>query len=52
MADLLIMRLGGKPFTWGSANLRDAGEMRTQYITALKAADNHNYGPLLTFARS
>ena len=46
------MQLGGKRFSWGRANIRDAGEMRTEYITALKAADNHDYGPLLTFARS
>jgi Fic-DOC domain mobile mystery protein B len=52
MADLLIMQLGGKRLSWGRANLRDAGEMRTQYISALKAADNHDYGPLLAFARS
>ncbi len=52
MADLLIMQLGGKRFAWGRANLRDAGEMRAQYITALRAADNHDYSPLLAFARS
>jgi len=52
MADLLIMRLGGTRFSWGSATLRDVGAMRAQYITALKAADNHDYGPLLAFARS
>ena len=52
MADLLIMRLGSKRLSWGRANLRDAGEMRTQYIAALKAADKHDYGPLLVFARS
>jgi len=52
MADLLVMQLGGKRFSWGRANLRDAGTMRTQYISALKAADNHDYGPLLAFARS
>jgi Fic-DOC domain mobile mystery protein B len=52
MADLLIMQLGGKRFSWGIANLRDVGEMRTQYIAALKSADNHDYGQLLAFARS
>ena len=52
MADLLVMQLGGKRFSWGRANLRDAGEMRTQYLAALKTADNHDYGPLLAFARS
>jgi Fic-DOC domain mobile mystery protein B len=52
MADLLVMRLGGERFSWGRASIRDAGEMRTQYITALKAADNHDYRQLLAFARS
>jgi Fic-DOC domain mobile mystery protein B len=52
MADLLIMRLGGERFTWGSANLQDASEVRKRYIAALKAADNHDLGPLLAFSRS
>lgn len=52
MADLLIMRLGGERFSWGSANLKDAGESRQRYIAALKAADNHDIGPLLATARS
>lgn len=52
MADLLIMQLGGKRFSWGRANLRDAGKMRAQYLSALRAADNHDCGPLLEFARS
>ena len=52
MADLLIMRLSGARFTWGSASLRAAGETRPRYIDALKAADKHDLGPLLAFARS
>ena len=52
MADLLVMKLGGKRFSWGRANLRDAGTMRTQYIAALKAADDHDIDALLAFARS
>lgn len=52
MADLLILQLGGERFSWGRASLRDSGEMRTQYIEALKAADHHDYGPLSAFARS
>ena len=52
MADLLIERLGGKPFIWGGGSLIDVGELRTKYIAALKAADNHDIGPLLAFARS
>ena len=52
MADLLAMRLGGERFSWGSANLQDAGAVRKRYIAALHAADNHDVGPLLAFARS
>ena len=52
MADLLVMSLGGDRFSWGSANLQDVGVLRRAYITALQAADNHEIGPLLAFARS
>lgn len=52
MADLLVTRLGGKRFTWGSGSLVPPGELRKAYIAALKAADNHDVGPLLAFARS
>jgi Fic-DOC domain mobile mystery protein B len=52
MADLLIERLGGQPFSWGGGSLADVGQLRVAYITALKAADSHDIGPLLAFARS
>jgi hypothetical protein len=52
MADLLVMRLGGERFSWGSANLQAASDVRGRYIAALIAADNHDIGPLLVFARS
>jgi Fic-DOC domain mobile mystery protein B len=52
MADLLIMALGGERFTWGGANLVDAGQVRTRYVAALLDADAHTYEPLLAFARS
>jgi len=52
MGDLLAMRLGGERFSWGSANLQDASAVRKRYIAALQAADNHDIGPLLAFARS
>jgi len=52
MADLLVMSLGGERFTWGRTNLQQAGDVRRQYIEALRAGDNHDYGPLLRFARS
>lgn len=52
MADLLIERLGGATFTWGSGTLRETGELRDTYIAALQAADNHDVTLLLAFARS
>lgn len=52
MADLLVMSLGGERFTWGSAELQAVGDVRGRYIAALKAADNHDIGSLLVFARS
>ncbi|MFI5014525.1 MAG: mobile mystery protein B [Hyphomicrobiales bacterium] len=52
MADLLIERLGGQAFSWGGGSLVDGGELRAKYVAALQAADNHDMGPLLAFARS
>ena len=51
-ADLLNVSLGGERFSWGRANLQAVGDMRRRYIEALKAADNHDIGPLLRFSRS
>lgn len=51
-ADLLLVKLGCKRFTWGRANLVNIDETRDQYITALRAADRHNYGLLKAFVRS
>jgi Fic-DOC domain mobile mystery protein B len=50
--DLLLISLGCKRFSWGSANLVDPGETRDHYIAALRAADYHNIRPLLEFVRS
>jgi Fic-DOC domain mobile mystery protein B len=54
MADLLLEHIFGRPgFTWGSrTNLAKAGAMRKAYLTAVKAADAGDIGPLLSFARS
>jgi len=52
MADLLIVRLGQARFTWGRSSLRAGDEVRRAYIAALRAADQHDIGPLLAFARS
>ena len=52
MGDLVAARLGQEPFTWGRQNLTDVSETRARYVAALRAADNHDTGPLLEFARS
>ena len=52
MADLLVMSFGRERFSWGSANLQDAGAVRQRYIAALRAADNYDIGSLLAFSRS
>jgi Fic-DOC domain mobile mystery protein B len=51
-ADILSRKLGGTPFSWGSANLGTAGEARARYLAALRAADQGDLQPLLTFADS
>lgn len=52
IADILISDGFGKPhFTWGSVNLTKPGEARTEYLRALKAADNNDYELLIAFAR-
>ena len=51
MADLLLVQMGRPRFTWGRSALRAPDEMRRAYIDALRAADNHDFAPLLEFAR-
>lgn len=50
--DLLARQLGQPTFTWGRVNLISAAETRARYIEALQAADRHDIGALLLFARS
>lgn len=52
MADLLIEKLGGRPFSWGGGSLFNVGELRGQYVSTLRAADGLDINPLLVFARS
>lgn len=56
MANLLIIHLGGKRFSWGLnnrlASLTSAGELRSRYLTALRQADAGKIETLLSFARS
>ncbi|UZP66281.1 mobile mystery protein B [Desulfovibrio mangrovi] len=52
MADLLIQRLGGEPFSWGGRSLVQHGDERERYIAALQAADKEDYTSLMEFVRS
>lgn len=51
-ADLLIEKLGGSPFTWSRGSIQETGALRDAYVAALRAADNHDFGPLMAFVRS
>ena len=50
-ADLLITQLGETRFTWGGKNLVAPDQLRKNYITALRRADQHEIDLLLKFAR-
>lgn len=54
MADLLAMRLSRPRLTWGGgeASITTVGELRDQYLAALRAADQGQFGDLIAFARS
>jgi Fic-DOC domain mobile mystery protein B len=49
----VIARKSGQPaFTWGSINLGKPGEARAAYLKAIRAADEGDYQPLISFSRS
>jgi Fic-DOC domain mobile mystery protein B len=50
--DLLMRGLEAEPFSWGSGSLDDAETIRARYISALRAADDRQFGALLEFVRS
>jgi Fic-DOC domain mobile mystery protein B len=53
MTDVLLVYILDRPrFTWGSKSLGQAEECRANYISALRAADRHDYRPLLEFVKS
>jgi len=51
-ADLLVGLLGRPVFTWGSADLGQASDVRARYIAALQMADRGDFDSLVEFARS
>jgi len=54
MADFLAMRLGRPRLTWGGreTSITTVGQLRDQYLAALRAADQGQFNDLISFARS
>lgn len=52
MTDLLLTENGAVRFNWGEGSLAGDGDVRTRYLTALRAADARDYAPLMVFVRS
>jgi Fic-DOC domain mobile mystery protein B len=53
MADLIMEKLySNNFFSWGSTNLVKAPETRSNYIQAVRKADNNDIEPLILFAKS
>lgn len=53
MADLYLLKEKVRPLPWGRGrgSLLETGELRAEYISALRAADGGSVAPLLAFAR-
>jgi Fic-DOC domain mobile mystery protein B len=45
--DMILRRANRPPFQWRNKELDSDGEARQAYISALRAADDQDYGPLL-----
>ncbi len=53
MADILIEKVLKKEiFSWGMSNLSKENDIRSNYLKAIKLADQHDYSELMNFARS
>jgi len=54
MADLFLLQQSTRPLPWGRGrgSLITTGELRSEYIAALRAADAGDIGPLIVFALS
>jgi hypothetical protein len=46
------MQYGLEPFSWGKSNLVDDGQVRQNYLTALREADAGDFNSLIGFVRS
>jgi len=52
IADLLMTEFEKPSLTWGNVAYKKSGDLRHQYIEALRSADSGNIRPLLSFAQS
>jgi Fic-DOC domain mobile mystery protein B len=52
IADVLAMKLGRPPFTWGATDLVKPSEARAKYLAAIRTADSNDLRQLIEFARS
>ncbi len=53
MADIIISRIFGKPiFNWNSSNINKKGEIRSNYLAAIRTADAGDVEPLIKFAKT
>ena len=53
IADIIISQIFGIPvFTWNSTNLNKKGGARSNYLTAIRLADNGDIKPLIDFAKA
>jgi len=53
LADIIITKVFKLPvFSWGNKNLTTISDVRTKYISTLKASDEGNYSKLVKFSRS
>ena len=51
IADLLMRQFGLPALNWGSENLTEISELRKEYITALRKADDGDYSFLLNLVK-
>ncbi len=50
--DMLLTQCGRSKFEWTNSDFDSEGDARYRYIEALRAADGHNYEPLIALLLS
>jgi Fic-DOC domain mobile mystery protein B len=52
LADVVAVKYGSTPLTWGRIDIAAIGPAREAYLAALRIADNNEFQDLLAFARA